>query len=129
MPLDNLDEIASFEAASYFFDSPCTGEGFFYPDRILSVSTPQPSLSPGPDPNPHALSLSTMLAAALASCAEIRTTFGVKFFWFSLESVSYTTVLRVKVSKTTPSLLSVGRLRVGFIVLKLKSFRAFTRGL
>lgn len=29
-------ERASFEAASYFFDSPCTGEGFFYPDRILS---------------------------------------------------------------------------------------------
>eukprot|EP00752_Nemacystus_decipiens_P008398 g7508.t1 len=30
------DERASFEAASYFFDSPCTGEGFFYPGRILS---------------------------------------------------------------------------------------------
>eukprot|EP00752_Nemacystus_decipiens_P008399 g7509.t1 len=30
------NEVASYEAASYFFDSPCTGQGFFYPDRILS---------------------------------------------------------------------------------------------
>ncbi len=29
---------ASFLAASYFFDSPCMGEGFFYPTDLYSVS-------------------------------------------------------------------------------------------
>eukprot|EP00903_Cladosiphon_okamuranus_P015738 g14526.t1 len=35
-PYRDITDGTSYEAASYYFDSPCSGDGFFYSDRVLS---------------------------------------------------------------------------------------------